>query len=1214
MDSDGTHLDDTAADLVKNLELTSPKEDQFAHRVLVSKLAKLALAVPDPANIALFGPWGSGKSSIIRLLQKRLSNRRHKKLGVRVVKFDAFKYASSSFHRHLLRQVADQSLRPKAARKFTRSLYQKVERTDLDLSGFRRTPLLLILSAFLGVPLLFGGAAALSHFLLEPRQAQVESPGIMLVILGYVAQAFSWSALPAALLVAVLGLLGTTLPLRRTQNQPTSEEEFEQKFEELLQRIACKRLVVLVDELDRCSPRQVVDVLDALRTFLFVPGTVFFVAADQFVLEKALSIELSREFPLEREIAPYSVGHSHLDKTFQYQVSIPPLPEERVTRFAADLVMGMDGIWKSEGFDIERLMSVLIPSHVRNPRRVKTLINNFVMLYRLARQHYAEGRLKRSPRKIYLEIAKLAALRTEFPLFARGLVLSTRLPRHLLAVASGEPTDSIPEHLLKIAIEYVMGQRQVSVALGRDIAATHEDDLPDTQELAVEGSPQDAAIPRLTSSERPYEAQRGLAIDAPSRQLLRYLQKTRTVSDPRADLVFFDNRGEYFGLDESLAELGLELAVDASLLELRPLFEQLDSQSRIGLLTYLAFRVQSAEPGVEGENLLTSLFALAEIAELPDVEAVEGLYFVAEANAVSGTIRDEWLPGALRVAIAFAKQSELVTRLIHDTRVRTSDELALILIGAADRLSDHRGYVADKWSELLLRPQWVHRAVEATSQLSDRTEFLRAATPYIRTQVSSWVEDQVQTYPFEAALSTAHEQRDKELVATLLAPLFEIGDPDWLGSLTPYLSQDSRGPEAHLAHRAAFNSIPRATTGDALQVLLALPEGIDLGSQGRQAAIETGMHVWTHRDSYAELADGLGLRLAFQHLRRVVGGYLEEDPHELVEAILADIPPMPVVSKSLAPLLGYLERVDDLLEGGAISAAAIADELSAVLSAATGASVESVDMKESQIFARWCNWVVQRSSVDSVNQLAEAVVECAWLQNRLTLAVRMMHSAAEAGRTGLKFPLGRKAVLEQIRAKPLAQVDLAATWLTYFSDDWNDVLFVAQAYSLHYDRIRASVRACLGRLHANDQLSLLEAALATIADKPHLAGLGMRDLVEDIAQAELPERKVARLLVESFGEHATSNDRRAPYFAAWNMAEIVSKEQRRSLVKNVVVPTLEKGGAAGLRLVYKYRHLLEGVDGIKRDLQNALKRLRSPKHQRMLDEIMSSLPKSTRAN
>src|SRR5690606_10650390 len=151
----------------------------------------------------------------------------------------------------------------------------------------------------------------------------------------------------------------------------------------------------------------------ALRTFLFVPGTVFFVAADQFVLEKALSIELSREFPLEREIAPYSVGHSHLDKTFQYQVSIPPLPEERVTRFAADLVMGMDGIWKSEGFDIERLMSVLIPSHVRNPRRVKTLINNFVMLYRLARQHYAEGRLKRSPRKIYLEIAKLAALRTE---------------------------------------------------------------------------------------------------------------------------------------------------------------------------------------------------------------------------------------------------------------------------------------------------------------------------------------------------------------------------------------------------------------------------------------------------------------------------------------------------------------------------------------------------------------------------------------------------------------------------------------------------------------------------------------------------------------------------------------------------------------------------------------------------------------------------------
>ena len=59
------------ADLITDAELDFASDDEFQAKHLVAELA----AVIDghepgkPANIALYGPWGSGKSSIARLLE-----------------------------------------------------------------------------------------------------------------------------------------------------------------------------------------------------------------------------------------------------------------------------------------------------------------------------------------------------------------------------------------------------------------------------------------------------------------------------------------------------------------------------------------------------------------------------------------------------------------------------------------------------------------------------------------------------------------------------------------------------------------------------------------------------------------------------------------------------------------------------------------------------------------------------------------------------------------------------------------------------------------------------------------------------------------------------------------------------------------------------------------------------------------------------------------
>lgn len=51
-------------DLVDDRELAAAKDDRLAHGGIVDQLAALATTVTTPSNIALYGPWGSGKSGM----------------------------------------------------------------------------------------------------------------------------------------------------------------------------------------------------------------------------------------------------------------------------------------------------------------------------------------------------------------------------------------------------------------------------------------------------------------------------------------------------------------------------------------------------------------------------------------------------------------------------------------------------------------------------------------------------------------------------------------------------------------------------------------------------------------------------------------------------------------------------------------------------------------------------------------------------------------------------------------------------------------------------------------------------------------------------------------------------------------------------------------------------------------------------------------------
>lgn len=152
----GLLLDD---ELVDDHELQSPQHDAFGHTDFVQELVGLVLRAPTPANVALFGAWGSGKSGVARLLARELEE--YDAGAVRFACFDASKYAEAPLRRHFISRVATEL--GIESRRFHDGLYvaENVDRVRFGkrqwatVLGRLLVPLLMVAAALAGFAGLF---------------------------------------------------------------------------------------------------------------------------------------------------------------------------------------------------------------------------------------------------------------------------------------------------------------------------------------------------------------------------------------------------------------------------------------------------------------------------------------------------------------------------------------------------------------------------------------------------------------------------------------------------------------------------------------------------------------------------------------------------------------------------------------------------------------------------------------------------------------------------------------------------------------------------------------------------------------------------------------------------------------------------------------------------------------------------------------------------
>ena len=99
---------------------------------------------------------------------------------------------------------------------------------------------------------------------------------------------------------------------------PQEIQKIRDEFESLLHDLKIK-LVVIVDDLDRCLPDTAISTLEAMRLLLFMKNTAFIIAADENMIRKAVSAHFEGTVLSDELITNY------FDKLIQVPISVPCL-------------------------------------------------------------------------------------------------------------------------------------------------------------------------------------------------------------------------------------------------------------------------------------------------------------------------------------------------------------------------------------------------------------------------------------------------------------------------------------------------------------------------------------------------------------------------------------------------------------------------------------------------------------------------------------------------------------------------------------------------------------------------------------------------------------------------------------------------------------------------------------------------------------------------
>jgi len=287
-----------------------------------------------PLTIGIHGSWGSGKTSLMRMLEKKLTDGENS--NIKTIWFNAWAYGGDEpIGLALLQRIL--------------IAFQEEAKNGDKIESLGRS---------IGRLLIDAGLRKIAGIRLEEAGEHFKST------------------------IDVKGTL---------------RDDFESVIGESL---GDRRLVLFIDDLDRCLPEKTIEILEVIKLFLDLPKCMYIIGVEKDVIERGIEVRYRSK---EQEI-PIS-GKDYIEKIIQLPFTLPPIREEDMTEFIEKLGIGEKE--KSYG-------KIVAKGTNCNPRKVKLFLNTL---------RIREAIAERTGGKIEPDLAaKLFVFECVFPQFYRDLM------------------------------------------------------------------------------------------------------------------------------------------------------------------------------------------------------------------------------------------------------------------------------------------------------------------------------------------------------------------------------------------------------------------------------------------------------------------------------------------------------------------------------------------------------------------------------------------------------------------------------------------------------------------------------------------------------------------------------------------------------------------------------------------------------------------------
>lgn len=289
------------------------KIDMLSYEPYAELLHDIALSERvNPLTIGLFGSWGSGKSTVLNLVEgkiKRDSNKEIVSVFVNAWMFEGYDDAKTALMEVILRTLEEnEDIKQRVGEKL-RSLRDRIDWFRVGSYAVKK-----------------GGPALLSATLGNPLPIMIDSLKTLIPKDSKEAEE------------AISGIKKTKEFLKEEPNDNVVQNirMFREEFEQMMSDSKIGNLIIIIDDLDRCSPERIIDTLEAIKLFLAVKKTTFILAID----EDVISYAVHRKYP-KIDDETLNISKDYIEKIVQMPIRIPELSDIDVKNYLLLLVCEM---------------------------------------------------------------------------------------------------------------------------------------------------------------------------------------------------------------------------------------------------------------------------------------------------------------------------------------------------------------------------------------------------------------------------------------------------------------------------------------------------------------------------------------------------------------------------------------------------------------------------------------------------------------------------------------------------------------------------------------------------------------------------------------------------------------------------------------------------------------------------------------------------------